>query len=171
MDIPLLRLAASLKVLFNPAAPGVTSPIEMGFTSQTLDLEACDFFHVLRLTVTSFGTGGNQITIDADSLAVTLGTGAVATPFPSDGVDSDNETISIDHYRFVGMRVTSAEDTAAGFTLSASAFKLIATRGVPVWVAVETASLIAGSGTWTITGPTGGSDNATIEIYLAGVRA
>lgn len=167
MNVSLARLSLSAIATFTPSATGAQREQKLGWDGLTAELPAAvDAPHVIRLSVTNFGTAGATITIDADSLQVALGTGAVATVSDGDGVNYDGVLIELGSVYAVGLRVISGPDDDVGITLGATEFKLIATTASFGITAVRDANLIDGAGTWTITGPTGVQTPWIIEILV-----
>jgi hypothetical protein len=172
MNVQITRLQLSALATFLPAASGAQQDQRLGFNQISTDLDNVTSAHVIRLSVTNFGSGGNTITINADSLAVTLGASAAATVSDGNGIDYDGTTIELGSVYAVGMRIISGPSDLAGVTLSGAAFKLVASNGTFALSAVNADNLIIGSGTWTITGPTGAQSPAwVIEILVFAAEA
>lgn len=168
MNVTKARIKLSALGTFTPQVQGLLREQTLGIDELNLDLSGIDILHKISLEVTNFGTSGAGLTINADTLVATIATGTFSKD-DGGGIDADKQGISVADHRLVLMHIPSGP-AGISVALEGAAFKLLASAGTFSLVAVNAAALIAGSGTWTLRGPTGLQEPAwKIGIYVFSV--
>ncbi len=164
MNVTKARITLEAFAAFIPALPGLLKEQAIGPGPISIDLGEIDLLNVVKLSVTNFGTSGTGTTINADTLITTTATGTTSIEDNS-GLDADKQTIAVGDHRLVLLYVRDGPENLA-VSLDATDFKLRASKGMFSCAVCDAAALIAGSGTWTLHGPTGAQDPQwIIEIY------
>lgn len=174
MDNLFARLSLTAGATFRPSAPGVTKDQFIGFDGIQPNLGLNSFVHMIHIEVDNFGTGGNEITINADTLAVTFGGSSDGTPTKGSGIDYNGDTIESGYFTLVGMRITAAPSESVKIKLAgvSDEFVLLAANGTASFIGVKGTAGIAGAGNWTLKGPSGVQSSPwQIDILVVGEPA